>query len=414
MNYKKDSIFNTLGNFAYLGVLWVISVLAVRMGSFETAGYFALALTTSNIYIAIASYTVRLYYAADVQAKYSDRQYFIMRLITTAISFILCIVVSSIIGYQKYSLQVIIIFYVFKIFEMLSDIIYGAMQRHGKLYVAGYSMIIKSVAVLAVFVVLMLIFKELLIAIIGMCIIAAGSFAFMDLGYSRRIGVKLLPWKAADYRAAFKLMWVCIPLLLVGICYNLIPVIPRLSFEKMYSTAEYGIFSSLSTVTVLISTAINCVTVPFISRLSTYYQENKIKNFVKILLGLCGLTIGLGAVALLLSFLVGKPVLILLFGAEIGGYMNVFNQVIVATVFTSLVICLNAVLTAADKQKWILLGNIPGITVCLLFSNIFCKMYYMSGVSYILILSQGINTLVLGIIIILVLKKQYRRNQAGN
>ena len=98
MNLKKDALLNTIGNFSYLGALWLMSVFVVRFGDFEKAGYFSLALTTANIYIALASYTVRLYYAADLNMKFTDSQYFLMRAITTVLSTILCLVGSVIIG----------------------------------------------------------------------------------------------------------------------------------------------------------------------------------------------------------------------------------------------------------------------------------------------------------------------------
>ena len=101
MNYKKDILFNTVGNFAYLGALWLMSILVVRLGNFELAGYFSLALTMSNIFISLASYTVRLFYAADIQRKYQDHQYFYMRVFTTALSFILCIAGTVVFGYSS-------------------------------------------------------------------------------------------------------------------------------------------------------------------------------------------------------------------------------------------------------------------------------------------------------------------------
>lgn len=405
MNYRKDSLFNTIGTFAYLGALWLMSVLSVRLGSFETAGYFSLAMTASNIYIAIASYTVRLYYAADIQGEFSDRQYFLMRGITTTISFILCVVVSLLSSYSTYALTIVLVFYVFKVFEMMSDILYGAMQRQGKLYIAGISMVIKSVIVLGLFILILAKSHELLYAEIAIAIGAAAIFFFLDCLYCKRIGISFLPKGKTDLSAAGKLMWICFPLLVVGIFYNLIPSLPRLCFEGMYSTEEYGIFSSLSTVTVLISTAVNCVTIPFIPRMSDCFERKERKGFLQSILLLLGLTVAVGGAARILSAVAGEWFLTTLFGETIRNYMHIFNLIILSTVITSVVIILNGVITAAKKQLWLLIGNLPGLLVCLIFSTPFCQQYYMAGVCYVLILAQGLNMITLCILSGIIMNK---------
>lgn len=404
MNLRKDSIFNTIGNFAYLGALWLMSVLVVRLGSFEMAGYYSLALTSSNIYIAIASYTARLYYAADIREEYSDRQYFIMRCITTFASLLLCFLVSVLAGYSSFSVLIILSFYFFKVFEMLSDILFGAMQRHGRLYFAGYSMVIKSCLVLVVFIAALKLNDNLVFTFLAITVVAALVFFAVDLPYVRRLGVSYRNWKKEDWACAVMLLKVCFPLLLVGICYNVIPSVPRLVFERLYSPDEFGIYSSLSAVTVLISTAVNCVTVPIIPVLTRDFQQRNIRGFRKSVGLLLGLTVGIGAAALLLTRLCGEPVLVFLFGDRIAGYLSVFYCIIAATILTSVVICLNGALTAAGRQTLVLYGNIPGLLISVFLSYAFCRRWYMMGVAFVLILAQAVDALVLGVMIHRVLK----------
>ena len=121
---------------------------------------------------------------------------------------------------------------------------------------------------------------------------------------------------------------------------------------------------------------------------------------------LLGITISVGLLAVILTHLFGEWFLVFLFGNAVKGYLPVFYSIIVATVFTSGVICLNAALTAADKQKWALYGNIPGVAICIMLSKFFCQHYFMSGVAYTLIIAQAINALVLGGFLFVVSKSQ--------
>ena len=58
---KKDIAWNTFGNIFYGFCTWVITIIVVRLGSFEDAGYLSLAMTTSSTYNAIALFAMRNY-----------------------------------------------------------------------------------------------------------------------------------------------------------------------------------------------------------------------------------------------------------------------------------------------------------------------------------------------------------------
>lgn len=395
MNYKKDILFNTVGNFAYLGALWLMSILVVRLGNFELAGYFSLALTMSNIFISLASYTVRLFYAADIQRKYQDHQYFYMRVFTTALSFILCIAGTVVFGYSSYSLAIIVLFYIYKIFEMLSDILFGALQRCGKLYLSGYSMTLKAVVSLIVFSGMLLISDSLICTIIAIDVVAAAIFFFVDIPIARRQKIDFASFSKEDLRPIKLLLRICFPLFLVGLCYNTIPSIPRLTFERLYSAEQFGIYSSLSTVTVLISTAVTCVTTPLIPKLAELYQKKETKSLAATTLYLLGIVFAVGLAALVLAHFLGEQVLAWIFGDEVRSYMSVFKWIIVATVLTSVIICLNDFFTAVERQKDILGGCITGVVLCAGISIPLCKAFYMNGVAYSLVISQGIEIAIL-------------------
>ena len=56
---KKNLLWNTIGTFLYTFAQWVLTVLVVRMDSYESAGYLAIAITASSTYLQIALYGMR-------------------------------------------------------------------------------------------------------------------------------------------------------------------------------------------------------------------------------------------------------------------------------------------------------------------------------------------------------------------
>ena len=411
INYKKDALLNTIGNFAYLGALWLMSVLVVRLSGFDDAGYFSLAMTSANIYISLASYTVRLYYAADLNYRFSDNQYIFMRVLTTASSFILCIVCSLITGYTGKKLIVIILFYIFKCGEMLSDILFGMLQRKGKLYISGYTMTFKSVISLLAFCVILKFTKNLILALAVMAVIAILIFLFLDYPIAKKYATETIKLSKKDFMPAIELCKICFSLFVVGLCFNIIPSLPRLVFEKIYSTEALGYYSSISTITVLISTAVNCVLIPLVPKFTTYYQEKQKKKMTMLTFGCMGIIFAIGVVCFIGSLIAGKWLLTLLFGDGIEPYVYIFKWVIVATILQSIIICFNDFFVAVDRQNILMYGSIIGLILCVVLSYPLCKKYFMYGVTNALIISQGIEIAFFIFFIIKIIKNMDNLNQ---
>ncbi len=405
MNLKKDAFINTIGNFFYMGVLWLMSILTVRLGNFEIAGYFSLALTTSNIYISLASYTIRLFYAADVDIRFRDNQYFLLRLLTTCCSAILCLSGSFIIGYTNYQVVIIVLFYIYKCFEMMSDILYGCLQRHGKLYLCGYSLILKSLLSLMGFAATLFLFKNLIAALVVIVCIAALTFGIVDMGMVKYLKINIGKFNKEDFGKTLFLLRICFPFFWVGLCYNLLPSIPRLAFERLYTAEQFGIYSSISTVTVLISTAVSCITVVIIPRLAELYHQKKTQQFLKVNIICIAAVIMGGIITLLLADIYGEWFLTLLFGAEITPFVSVFRLIIIASILTSIVICFNNFFAAVNQQQRLLPGCVSATFICIITAIPLCERFYMNGVALSLILSQGLEILVLLIAVIKIIRK---------
>ena len=90
-----DVVYYNVGNFIYLGAQWIISVALVRMGGFEDAGYFSLAMSVCNIFAMIANYGLRAFQVSDIQSKYSDNDYVLSRVITVSFALVLCLIYSA-------------------------------------------------------------------------------------------------------------------------------------------------------------------------------------------------------------------------------------------------------------------------------------------------------------------------------
>ena len=69
---SKDILWNTIGTFSYMFALWLVSIMTTNFLGYEQAGVFSLCLVASNIATSFGSYYVRVYYASDINKRFSD------------------------------------------------------------------------------------------------------------------------------------------------------------------------------------------------------------------------------------------------------------------------------------------------------------------------------------------------------
>lgn len=397
MNLKRDTVANSIGIFSNMASLWLISILIVRITGYKDAGNFAIALSSANIWGSIASFSIRFYYSADTMHRFSDMQYYLSRFITVFFSIIVCLAATFLMNYNITICLTVLLYYLYKCVEMASDILFGTMQRYGKLYYSGYSMFLKSFGSLILLTIVLYFTGSLNTALLLMFLFAVSVFIFYDIRVSISLSKETVAKTNKDWQKAFRLLVVCIPLFFVTLCYNFIPSIPRIIFERMYTEQELGYYASISNITVLISTAISCVAIPIIPRLSEAFHQRKRKRLEKDLFIMLAATAGIGLFGYIGSVLIGEPVLVLVFGGEIRPYAYLMNGMIAASTFTALISCYVNFFVAAEKLKELMTASIVGLCICLACVIPFCKWFYMDGLVYCLLLSQGIELIFLSI-----------------
>ena len=98
--FSKDIIYNTIGNFVNLFCLWVITLLVARMLDYENAGVLSLAMVAANIVTSLASFSLRIYYAADIERKFSDEDYVWTRAVLDLSSFVVLFIYCLVMHYS--------------------------------------------------------------------------------------------------------------------------------------------------------------------------------------------------------------------------------------------------------------------------------------------------------------------------
>ncbi|MDY5441254.1 MAG: hypothetical protein SPG64_03425 [Candidatus Enteromonas sp.] len=410
---SKDIFWHTVGTFAYMIALWVISILSAKLLDYESAGVFSLCLVASNIAMSFGSFYVRVFYAGDINHLYSDADYWFSRVFTSAASLLVAVVYSLGMKYPPDVFWAIFLFYIYKIFELFTEIHSGAFQRHGKMYLSGILNTVKGVASLGGFV---------LGAVLTHTLI--GGFAFM-IGVGLLVFIAELILLKSSVNVTFslrdfsiqrvgKLLLHCLPFFVVLLCSNVLPSIPKAMFEKMYTTTEYGYYSSIATISVLIQTAAGSILLPVLPRIGKAYAEKNLKGFLLSCGGLVGFTVVLGLVAFVLVLFLGDWALSLVFDPSILQYSSTFKFTIIAGTATGLFVVLNQILIAMNDKFGVILGSVLGTLTCFGVSRFFIQRYYMDGVSFSLILSVMVEVVIFVFFLVIDWKKALHSPSCNN
>ena len=349
MDYKKQALYNTVGNLVYMVALWLVSVLTVRLSGFDDAGVFSIAMSVGNIFYFIGMYGMRSFQASDTLYQYGPADYFAVRWITIGIAMVALAGYLLIAGYTVYISMAIALYTFFKCAEAASDVCFGELQRVGHLEVCGISMSAKGIICVPVYCVVLWLSKNINLALTGM-IVVSGIFLVYDLCAYRKWRH---PEKSKKPQAVRALLKAGFPMLLTTVFPIIVTAMPRLALERYWGTEALGIYSSISTPTVLITTLVPNILTPFMTYYGLCYHEKRFRKLLQMLGVSLVCTAALGAVACLCAWLLGDFVMGLIFGAEILAHLYLFIPLILATTIYAFSMCANSVLISIRRPVWL-------------------------------------------------------------
>ena len=386
--YASDALYNTVGNIAYYFCLWLITVLIVRLSGYEDAGILSVAMTTTNIFFVIGNYGMRSFQSSDINNEYSHSQYVTSRYISVALAFLFCVLFCIIGNYDRLHTLAIIIFMLFKCIEAFSDVLYGVWQAHSYLRFAGISLCIKGAANLSIFIVLMLFTKNLIFSLCGMVIVSLAILLTYDIPKTLSISSNVFALTSDNFEKSIKLLQHTFFMFVVSICPMILQAIPKLMFEKLYTTSELGIYSSISSPTTIIPTFVSCIMIPFLPLFAKYIDSQDCKKLFRLFICFYMGVIFIGIIACVFASLIGDWALYILFGEDLSEYISLLIGIIISVILICLLYCYNALFIAGRKLVSLAITYLASDLLCFILSYFFVNRYGLMGIVYTLIFSQ--------------------------
>lgn len=378
---KKSTIanifYNSFGTIFYYGCQWLTTILIVRLSGFTDAGNYSLAMTFTAAFAIFALFNTRQFQVSDVTGEYTDATYIGSRLVAMAGAFVICVFGLFFNQYTMYQWCIILVYMLFKCGEAWIDVYHGIEQRNGRMDYICYSYLFRGVLMLVTFCGALILFHNLLYAIIAM---TAATY-IVALGYDRRKAFLFIPeklvWNGSEIK---KLMITLIPLVIVSVTNNLSISLPKYFLERYYGEAVLGYYSSVATPSMIVQVGASTIFVPLITPLADKLAADDKKGFVAILKKVAIVFVLLSVLAVVMSAWLGEWFLVLIFKEEIRPYAYLFVPIILTTLLISINASLFPVCTVLRELKGQLLVGLGGVLSAVVVSIVCIKRYSMDGV----------------------------------
>ena len=407
-NMKKNVLWNTVGSIFYCMCQWLITVLVVRIDSFEASGLLSLAMTTSSSFSAISLFNMRQFQASDVNEEYSSKEYFGSRILTCITAQAACMLYAAVTSNSMSGYWCIVLFMLVRLAEAFVDVFHGINQKFNRYDLIGKSFILRGVLTIASFTVGLVFTHDMIITLSVMAILNL-LVAFLFDGVQTGKLENILP---VISKRVLQLIFTCVPLVIFSFLLSLENLIPKNLLESVHGVEELGIYASIASPTLVVQVMASVAFAPFLPQFIKLYVDGEIKTFRamfhKILLALLLLALVIIAGAALC----GRLGLTVLFGKDILEYYYLFMPIVLCTILTAVIWIISSIVTAMRKIKSLLIGIIVDFGFCLCIARPLVERYDKNGVSIVQIISYSVFVIYMVIVCeISINRAQKLRNQ---
>jgi O-antigen/teichoic acid export membrane protein len=356
-----------LGNALHGACQWAMLIVLSKVGSPEILGKFVLGLTVCTPLMMLAHLELRAVESTDASHEYTFGNYLAAVLIASVGSLP---IIGSIVGIAGYGLElasVILLMWLFKLFENTSFVFYGLFQQREKMKFFCVSLFLKGALSLLFIGLSIYIYRSLVLGVFllsmtwGTILVTydalSGRKVLNEIGLRGRTrgrtdqggGNSIRPnWDSAALKSIFV---ICLPLGLASAIASLDVNIPRYLMERHLSLNALGIFSAIAYISVVGGRFVVTLMYAFMPRLARYYLDDEKAAFVSLLYrqGLAIVLVGL--VGILVAVLWGSEFLTFTYSAEYAKYNDVFVLLMVSASVQYLNVLLRNILIVARLTR---------------------------------------------------------------
>lgn len=407
--FRKNFIWNIVGTtFNSFNSLFFM-IIVTRVNGTTDAGIFTLAFSTACILYIIGVYAGRIFQVTEKE-KINDKEYIINRITTTVLMMIISIAFVFIKGYEIYKAAIFIIICLYKALEAFSDVLYGVLQKNNLLHKVGKSFFAKAILGLIAFFIIDIVFKNLIIA--SLMIVFANLLVIFvyDIPNILEVVDKNEKAEMKNIFRIYKTGFFIFAISFLGLYIMNAPKYAIDDFLSEHIQAIYGIIIMPATVIGLFA---QFIIHPYLTTIVDLYQEQKIKEIKKLVRKIIVAIIILGVICIIGAYLLGIPVLELIYGIELEVYRLNLVCIILASTLSVIGTIYSSVLTTIRKTfvQFVIYCILTIIAV--ISSYLLTKFFDINGATGAYFIIMSLQFLLYCLVTNVILNKMTKENSYG-
>lgn len=341
-NLKKNFIWNMIGMTLNSFNSLFFMIIVTRLNNLKISGIFTLAFSVACLMFYFGTYSGRVFQVTDVNKEITDSDYVVHRIITCSIMMIVSFIYCVAMHYNQYKFAVVMLLCMLKAMEAFADVFYGILHKNDFLYKAGFSLTIKSIISIIVFLVIDLFTRNIIVTLLTVILVWVLILIFYDIPSANKVSKISLKLNNSHLTMLFKTGFF---IFLINFFSVYIVNAPKYALDGRVADSLQAIFGIILMPATLVSLAIQYFIQPYLQNLTALYNDSNKKGFNQLIFKLLLLTIGLGIVCVIGAYLLGIPVLSIVYGVDLTLYKKDLIIIIIGAIFYSMSIVFSAGLT---------------------------------------------------------------------
>lgn len=343
-NIKKNFVWNIIGvtinSFNSLLYLMIIN----KFNSKAEAGIFTFAFSLMSLFYILALYYTRVFQISNTN-KINDSKYITCRLITSFFTIAVVFLLSLVNRYELSKVIIIMLLCLYRVIEAISDVFYGILHKNNELYKAGFSLTMKGLLSIILFFIIDLLTQNIYLSIVGIMVPNLLVFLTYDLLSSKKY--------LSDFKFSFDIKVIlknAFPVFIIAFISIYIVNFSKYMLDRYDTYEMQNIFGILLMPATFMSLCSQYILNPFLTSLKEYRNNKQMKDFIILSKKIVCFLIIIGFFVLTVAFLIGIPVLNILYSINITNYKFDFVIIIIGSIFYSLANVYSSLLVILDKN----------------------------------------------------------------
>lgn len=376
-NLKKNTIWNIVGTGINAFASLIFMIIVTRINDVYEAGIFSFAFSVATLFNVIGTYAGRIYQVTE-RKNISNKDFFINRIVSCLIMYIVAIIFVTIRSYELEKIIIIMLLCFWKMLEAFCDVIYAFLQKNDELYKVGISLTLKNIIGLAVFLIVEIVTKNLIISIISFIIIFIIITIAYDLIQSKI--KKQLKGKTSKnnvvniFKSGFPTF--CVTFLNIYIINASKYAIDSIMTDN-YQTI-FGIIVMPATMMILIA---QFMVHPFLNSITEYIKNNDYKSLNKFLVKITLLLVVISIAAVIFCYFIGIYILEFIYGISLIDYNICLSIILIGALFSALTAVITTILIAMRHTVVQMVVYIVMSIIAFITSNILVSKFEIMGAS---------------------------------